>query len=305
MKRLAALLSCLIFAANATARPIIVWMSRSMYSMYGSQLAALLGPSYKVIEPSASKIRTVMPPVPDISFQDFVPEDWKQWQRYVDDFVPEAEERITPTSNRRTKIWITIPPLILEPSMSTFETFVSLCKQIAYETDCPLLQLRPDQDVPRQMYLTIVKAERNPGTWRVVSATSEQSDEGPAKNAIDNNPDTYWHTRYDPNPTKVPHEIVIDLGNTQTMNGFSYLARQDGGVNGRVKDFELYVSDDLNQWGAPAIKGTLQNTMDEQKLLFPKPAKGRYLKFVALSEVNGNIWTSIAELGILPAGDAK
>jgi alpha-glucosidase len=103
----------------------------------------------------------------------------------------------------------------------------------------------------------------------------------------------------------VPHEIIFDLGNSHTINGFSYLARQDGGVNGRVKDFEIYLSENQAAWGEPALKGTLQNSINEQRLLFPQTATGRYLKFKALSEVNGNIWTSVAELGILPTGKSK
>ena len=74
------------------------------------------------------------------------------------------------------------------------------------------------------------------------SATPRQTRDR-LKQAIDGDPDTYWHSEYDPVLAKQPHEIVIDLGKEIWLAGFKYLPRQDGGVNGNVKGYEIYVGD--------------------------------------------------------------
>jgi len=293
-------------ACLAQSKQIILDGER-MKSTIGPALQNLLGADYVIAYAIRSGHDGQKPPITLWITDPTPPEDqWAEWTRTEDGFVASLKFffRVKLNEIRKPEQFrILLPPITGNATYT--EDFVPLVKQIARENHVEVIDLSKSTDPAKDLYLQLATFQRNPGTWRLVSATSEQTDEGPAKNAIDNNPDTYWHTRYDPNPTKVPHEIIIDLGKTQSLNGFSYLARQDGGVNGRVKDFEIYVSDDQTNWGEPALKGTLQNSMNEQRLLFPKTATGRYLKFKALTEVNGNVWTSIAELGILPTGKPK
>lgn len=295
-------------ACLCSAQRRIIFIQSMRFQRYAVELQTLLGPDYEVI--SGFRARALDGPSPNavVWISDFTPADngWAAWAANEDSFAesfghllarPQAQ-----LSRAKQRLKLLLPPGI--QSRIYHEDYIPLATQLARENAIEVINLSQSHDPVKDLYLALVTAQHNPGTWHVVFATSEQADEGPAKNAIDNNPNTYWHTRYDPNPTKVPHEIVIDFGSTQSLRGFSYLARQDGGVNGRVKNFEVYVSDDPNKWSEPVLKGTLQNTMDEQKLLFALPVQGRYMKFRALSEVNGNIWASAAELGILPTGSS-
>ena len=68
-----------------------------------------------------------------------------------------------------------------------------------------------------------------------------------------------------------------------------------------MKDYEIYVSADGKEWGAPVAKGTWKNSGSEQTAKLRTPAKGRYLKLVALSEVEGQKFASIAELDVQEA----
>ncbi|AIE85937.1 beta-galactosidase [Fimbriimonas ginsengisoli Gsoil 348] len=135
--------------------------------------------------------------------------------------------------------------------------------------------------------------------WRLVSADSQQIDEGPAANAIDGRLETYWHTQYDPTTPKYPHEIVVDMGQSTWVEGFRYVPRQDGGVNGRVKGFAFYLSEDGKKWGDPVLKGEFPNTTKPTRLRFDHSQSARYFRFVALSEVNKGPWASAAEIDIL------
>lgn len=133
----------------------------------------------------------------------------------------------------------------------------------------------------------------------LVRASSESSGNGKkAACAIDGNPGTWWHTNFQGQVAKHPHELVIDLGGQRTVRGFRYLARQDKGWNGAIKACEFYVGDSPDTFGQPAAKATLKKSKDPQDVTC-EPVKGRYVRLVALSEVTGGPWASAAELGII------
>jgi hypothetical protein len=72
-----------------------------------------------------------------------------------------------------------------------------------------------------------------------------------------------------------------------------------------VKAYEVYLSTDGNTWGQPVASGNFINTTAQQVAKLKTPTEGRYLKFVAKSEVNGNAWTSAAEIGIQAEAEAS
>ena len=142
----------------------------------------------------------------------------------------------------------------------------------------------------------------NKGTWKLVSADSQHGG-NEARLAFDGKNDTFWHTEWGTNEPKHPHTIVIDMGRIYQVTAFTYLSRQDGNQNGMVKAYEFYLSTDGKTWGAAVATGELKNTTALQTVALSKPTTGRYMKLVAKSEVNGNAWTSAAEIGIEAKAD--
>ncbi len=135
--------------------------------------------------------------------------------------------------------------------------------------------------------------------WRIVRVSSFQADEGPPQNAIDGDPETFWHSEYDPKEAKPPHEIVIDLANETWLAGFKYLPRQDGGENGNVKAYEIYVGDSPDSQTNLAAKGSFPRGFQQKIARFKNSVKARYIRFVCLSEQNGGPYASAAELDII------
>jgi len=134
----------------------------------------------------------------------------------------------------------------------------------------------------------------------IVSVDSEElvAEDGHAENAIDGLSDTFWVTEWYQSEPTCPHEIVIDLGDLYVVGGFQYLTRQDGGINGTVAEYSIYISKDGILWGEAVATGTFAGDTTEKEVTFAGKS-GRYVRFVAMSEVNGNPWSSAAEINVL------
>ncbi len=142
------------------------------------------------------------------------------------------------------------------------------------------------------------------GKWKVVYADSSQKGEGDPKNAVDGDPSTYWHTQWSPSSPGYPHEIRVDMGKAGWIRGFTYLPRQDTD-HGWIKKYAFYTSLDGKNWGKPAAKGRFGRGPSLKKVFFKRPRKARYIRLVALSEMKGRPWATVAELGVLWARKAK
>lgn len=262
-------------------------------------IAGILGPSYSVQGfANAGAAKGFGPNIVILS----VDASTSGWANARDGFVPRIERDLGAISS-----WSTHPRLLLlQPAGSTAlirDEVVPLLRQAARESGVSVLL--PDADTAAARVESITDAVADPKVskrdWKLVSADSEQVDEGPAKNAIDGDPDTYWHTQYDPVMAKHPHQLIVDLGHEQSIGGFRYVPRQDGGVNGRVKKYAFFVSRDGQTWTGPVASGEFANTADPSSVKLKPAVKARYFKFVALSEVNGQPYATAAEIDVLRA----
>jgi hypothetical protein len=142
----------------------------------------------------------------------------------------------------------------------------------------------------------------SPVNWSLVFVDSQETagESAPAVNAFDQNSATKWHTRWSgSNPPGHPHEIRIDTGATRTLCGFNYLPRQDGGVNGTIKNYEFAVSVDGTNW-TTVSSGVLVSSganLAERAISF-SATTGRYIRLRSLSEVNNGPWASAGEIRV-------
>jgi hypothetical protein len=140
-------------------------------------------------------------------------------------------------------------------------------------------------------------------TLKVVKVDSQElvGENGAGTNAVDGDPATFWHTEWQEVNPRPPHEIIIELSRTVSLAGFKYLPRQDESDHGLIKDYEFYVSDDGKNFGQPVKKGTFTEGRDWKTIHFEaRPA--RFIKLKALSEINDEAWTAVAEIGIIQEG---
>jgi hypothetical protein len=173
----------------------------------------------------------------------------------------------------------------------------SLLRYVAEADFNPKSRLSPAELAP--LFRSIRTSKLAELGAKVVDVDSEDSAHGNlAANAIDGDPETIWHTRWEPEADPLPHQLTIDLGREVALKGITYLPRQNM-ANGRIAEAEIYCSQAPNSWAEPVAKAKWPNSGKLQTLVFQPPVRARYLKVVARSEVGGNPFVSIAELDVM------
>ncbi|WZH40588.1 Galactose oxidase [Fusarium acuminatum] len=136
--------------------------------------------------------------------------------------------------------------------------------------------------------------------WTVTCDSVHEGDE--CKNAVDGDDGTIWHTQWEGSEPAPPHTITVDLKKVYNVNGISMLPRQDDSPNGYIAQHQVFLSKDKKNWGSPVAYGTWYADKTVKYANFDtQPA--RYMRLVAITEANGNPWTSISELNVFQAND--
>ena len=97
-------------------------------------------------------------------------------------------------------------------------------------------------------------------------------------------------------------ELIVDLCEPVSISGISYLPDQARYARGIIVKYAIETSIDNIHWetSVPANEfANIQNSPIEQQVKFSKPMTGRYLRFKALSTVDGQNNIGIAELNII------
>ena len=135
--------------------------------------------------------------------------------------------------------------------------------------------------------------------YSVNYVSSDLPEGGAARNVLDGNPDTYWHTLKGVTMASYPHEIRIDLGSERKIKGITYQAAPV--EEARVRDYEIYTSTDGVNWGSPILRGTMENNVSVQQALFYSTVRAKYIRFVATSSHSGGDSAAISELDVILA----
>ncbi len=131
--------------------------------------------------------------------------------------------------------------------------------------------------------------------WTVKQVSSGNTEN--ASNIIDDDADTWWGST---ERSRLPQEVIIDLGDVQLLKGITYLPMQERWLAGIVTAYEVYVSKSGRNWGAPIKKGEFSNILNNpvlQNIFFDRSQEVRYIRFKAIKSHDNRM--GIAELGVL------
>ncbi len=143
--------------------------------------------------------------------------------------------------------------------------------------------------------------EFNKSAWKVTLFSSEETSgegatNGRAALVLDNDINTYWHTRYSDTFADPPHILVIDMNTTQIVHGVSFIDRQNEN-RGRPMQVTVQTSINGTDWTS-SDDFTLQSTNDQQRMFFLSGFKNaRYLKLIISKMYDNATHTHLAEFG--------
>ena len=129
--------------------------------------------------------------------------------------------------------------------------------------------------------------------WKLVGIEDQR-----AYALLDGNPSTAWRQ---PRNSRLPVDLVIDLGKEQNLSGFRYLP--DQGLSGIITNYEFHVSSDNVEWKLvdQGEFANIQNNPSWQTKTFA-PAQARYIKLRALKNTENNNNVGYAEVDAITAG---
>jgi hypothetical protein len=148
-----------------------------------------------------------------------------------------------------------------------------------------------------------------------VAKADSSASTNPPSYAIDGNSATFWSTQTVSPIPGYPHEITLDLGAVQSINGLSYLTRQDDCSNGMILQYEVHLSVDGSTYsevtGGSFDYGPSWHTFNcsgpsfllpkRQSVSFPTTS-ARYVELVALGSVTDtDPWATAAEVQVFQA----
>ncbi|MDY5584349.1 MAG: glycoside hydrolase N-terminal domain-containing protein [Arcanobacterium sp.] len=114
--------------------------------------------------------------------------------------------------------------------------------------------------------------------------------------AVDGNPETHWHSEW---TATFPHWITVELPEKTEICGYVYTARTIGGnKNGRVKRYEISISDDGTNWSEPVAVGEF--TISATPQVVPMDVSAKYVRLTGLSAHEpGPTNMTVAEIQLL------
>lgn len=143
-----------------------------------------------------------------------------------------------------------------------------------------------------------------PQPYTVVSVDGKAED-GTQKSYLN---DGDWRTFWASHPSvSGPHNVVIDLGCDTDIQGFMYIPppyRSEG----RVANYNFYVSNDTRHWGEPVARGAFRRYVSTfwpdvkeqfETVVLPQNTHGRFIRFQGLGDISGRSQTAISELIVI------
>ncbi len=125
--------------------------------------------------------------------------------------------------------------------------------------------------------------------WNIVNSTDPN-----AIKAIDGNYGNVWHAH------NTNNEIIIDLGEIESLTGFTYMPDQARWSSGIISHYEFFTSIEGEKWDGPVVSGEFSNIKNnpiKQTIRFIR-TDARFIKLKAITIVNEGI-AGFGEVGII------
>jgi len=193
---------------------------------------------------------------------------------------------------------ITITPADAESTIYyTMDGSVPTLKSIKYtgpfqnESKADVQAIASDSASGKNSQMSHEKFDISKKNWKLISIESEM-----AYRILDGILSTAWHQSRD---TKMPVDLVIDMGTEQNLCGFKYLPDQTR-PTGYISNYQFFVSKNNSDWKL-VDEGEFPNINNNPiwQIKNFTPVKARYIKLRALKNARGNDDVGYAEIDVI------
>jgi alpha-L-fucosidase len=128
--------------------------------------------------------------------------------------------------------------------------------------------------------------------WKIIGTEDKN-----AYTILDGNVSSQW---YQDKNSKMPVDLVIDLGNVENVSGFRYLPDQNWWAGGIITNYRFFVSRDGQEW-KQVDEGEFANIKNNplwQSKSFV-PVKARFINLQALGNTQNDNGVGYAEFDII------
>ncbi|WP_430973327.1 discoidin domain-containing protein [Sunxiuqinia rutila] len=143
-------------------------------------------------------------------------------------------------------------------------------------------------------------------TEDMIETFTQESSEGPKKNLLDGNINTYWHSAWSSGVAPLPHYIQVTFAEVTKLGGMHYTFRQNGDNGGRPDQFDLQVSEDGIEWETVWVSSENLPTTpvdDEKTLTFGKNHESRYFRIRIISNPGNKTYTHLSTIHLFSMGE--
>ncbi len=134
--------------------------------------------------------------------------------------------------------------------------------------------------------------------WKVIAADSELDERHAKENAISEK-DDLWISA----DTPYPHELVVDMGTSWTIEGFVYTPPEDREHSfGAVSHYRFFVGNSADQVNQLVAEGSFDNIINNplpQTIRLDVPVLARYFRFVAVESAQSTRFACVKSLDVM------
>ncbi len=141
----------------------------------------------------------------------------------------------------------------------------------------------------------------------MIDTYTQEPSEGPKKNLVDGNINTYWHSAWSSGVAPLPHWIQINFDEPTEIGGMTYTFRQNADEGGRPSQFDLQVSEDGSDWTTvwTSEENLPTSPVDQpQTLLFTQKEnfKFQHFRIRILANPGNKTYTHLSGISIFKKG---
>ena len=137
-------------------------------------------------------------------------------------------------------------------------------------------------------------------TDNMIETYTQETSEGPKKNLVDGDRNTYWHSAWSAGVAPLPHWVKIQFAEPTTMGVVKYFFRNNTTQNGRPTQIGLETSEEgvtwNNVWTSPAGLNVTTPAAEEKTLAFDKNYTAKYFRIMFLATQGNTTFVTLGDM---------